>query len=274
MIFDMGYGLALRLGSPRCVGEGFPTDRLQKGLVVWYEGQELCQEGVGFGVPVLKRPLETIFAGSAEITGQDPERGQLSVVYDMNRAERLAPRRAGLPFGGPLNALKEGGAWLHRRAPVLRRVLTAMSEAARRLLGIRTAFVPIESAGRIQVRYSVSAADGRIEVHVDSTQADLRGVTEIIVMNEQGADCFSVYADSDGAFLSGNAVQTWARVHAAQAAFRDPRRGVEFSLSQVSGAKLLRGRERVPGRLSWSGFAYVAPPPCGGFSYSVRMGVS
>ncbi len=42
---------------------GYPTERLQKGLVLLDDGRDLSEEGVGIGVPVLKRGLQAVFPG-------------------------------------------------------------------------------------------------------------------------------------------------------------------------------------------------------------------
>ncbi|HEX9092323.1 MAG TPA: hypothetical protein VF831_12580, partial [Anaerolineales bacterium] len=48
--------------------QSFPTAAIQKGLIMIYEGQELCEEAVGFGVPILKRGLQAIFPSTVELS--------------------------------------------------------------------------------------------------------------------------------------------------------------------------------------------------------------
>jgi len=48
-------------------GDGYPAARLQRGLLLACPGRDLAEEGVGFGVPVLKRGAQTVFAGAMEL---------------------------------------------------------------------------------------------------------------------------------------------------------------------------------------------------------------
>jgi hypothetical protein len=53
-----------------------------------------------------------------------------------------------------------------------------------------------------------------------------------------------------------------------------PAHGLVFSLRQVEGARLYRGRELVGSRLAWSGFGYVLPPGIESFRYEISVGRS
>ena len=73
-VFELGDGLTLAVTQPSGAGERpdpgggpYPTSGLQKGLLLLETGQELSSEGVGFGVPVLKRGPRAVFPGSAEL---------------------------------------------------------------------------------------------------------------------------------------------------------------------------------------------------------------
>ena len=66
-------GLEVRIAdgpddAGRAGGPAYPTRRLQRGLVLFDDGRDLSEEGVGFGVPVLKRGLQTVFPGAMELT--------------------------------------------------------------------------------------------------------------------------------------------------------------------------------------------------------------
>jgi len=75
--------------------------------------------------------------------------------------------------------------------------------------------------------------------------------------------------DDDGLALEGDAIGTWDLVTAARASFVSTARGVAFSLGQVDGARLARGRELIGSRVAWSGFGYSFAPTLGAFGYEL-----
>ena len=88
----------------------------------------------------------------------------------------------------------------------------------------------------------------------------MESLTEVIVMNEQGAHFFDQYRDSSGARLSGKEIGCWDEVTAEEASFASSTHRVAFNLPQVPGARLFRGRELIGSRLAWAGFGYSFPP--------------
>ncbi len=268
---ELGSKLSLRLAPARGNEKGFPSSRLQKGLILACAGEDLCQEGVGFGVPVLKKKLDPIFAGSMRILSRDEARSRISVEYEMNLVERLKHSGSRSPMTGFFNGLKEIAAAVHRRVPLAREMVTALSNVGRAVLGIQTVFVPSQPVGKVRVDFC-RESQGEISVAVDTSGLEVGGLSEIIVMNEQGADHFCRYRDSNGRRLEGKAIGTWDRVLASQASFIDPSRGIGFGVQSVSGATLFRGREREEGRLAWAGFAFVLPPGAKSFTYRISIG--
>ena len=91
-------------------------------------------------------------------------------------------------------------------------------------------------------------------------------------MNELGANHFDRYRDSNGLFLKGNAIGTWDEIFADEASFIDSCDNIAFTLKQVKGARMFRGRELVEGRLAWSGLAYRLPRDIINFAYDIRIG--
>ena len=267
-LFD---GLSLKIAGQSGDAGGYPTRRLQKGLLLFDGPQELAEEGVGFGVPILKRGAQTIFPGEMRLawrrTGPVWE---VTAVFAMNLVERLAGRGGATIQSRVLYAAKDALAALHRRAPPLRGPLTAASTTLRRLFGWVTTYEQAEVCARLKVTYTIDGESGRIGVAIDIAGLP-KDVTEVVVMNELGGRVFDRYMDADGSDLRGDAIGAWDAVTAASARFVSTAHGVAFSLARVKGAKLNRGRELIGARLAWSGFGYSLPPTPGAFTYEVRI---
>ncbi len=296
-----------------CSGAGgYPTGRLPKGLVLLDGGEDLAGEGVGLGVPILKRGLQTVFPGGVEVSWRhDGAAWELEAVYDMCLVERMVKvgGDSRLVTSRALYAAKDALAALHRRFPRLRGLLTATSLGLRRRFGWTTAY---EDAGfhlPVTVRYAIRVAEdaradipggiadagepgrrqsrttddgepgrrpsgrelARLAIGLDLTGLAGRGFTEIVVMNELGARHFDRYEDSDGRVLRGGEIGTWDEVTAAQASFVSTEHHAAFSLGQVEGARLWRGRELVGSRLAWTGFGYSLRPDRSAFSHELRI---
>ena len=226
---------------------------------------------MGFGVPILKRGLQTIFPGEMKLEWR--RTGPVWVVtavFALDLVERLAKPGGAGPRSGVLYAAKDSLAALHRRAPSLRGPLSAASAALRRAFGWATTYEQAALCAELTVTYSVDSERGEIGVTADLTglPAD---VTEVVMMNELGGRHFDRYTDADGADLRGDEIGTWDEVGAVTAAFVSTAHKVAFSLGQVEGAKLSRGRELIGARLAWSGFGYSLPSTAGRVAYSVRI---
>ena len=264
-------GLSLKV-TDRSGGSGsYPTRRLQKGLLLIDGREELAEEGVGLGVPILKRGVQTVFPGEMELawTRTGPV-WEVTAVFAMNLVERLA-RPGGVGVQSRLlYAAKDSLAALHRRFPALRGPLTAASGALRRTFGWVTTYEQADMCARLKVTYTVRSEQGTIGVAVDLSGLP-EDVTEVVMMNELGGRHFERYSDDDGTDLSGDQIGTWDEVRAAQASFASTAHKVAFSLAQVKGARLNRGRELVGARLAWSGFGYSLPPTPDAFTYEVRI---
>ena len=268
---SLGDALSLTIAD-RPTADEYPTARLQKGLLLSFEGRDLAEEGVGFGVPVLKRGALTVFPGRMQLAerrgGPHPT---ITATYQMDLVERLAGTEGQGPTSRSFYTARDLLAALHRRMPPLRGPLTAMSNTVRRRRGWVTTFAETSTVATLTVTYAVDADDGCIRVAVDVTELAQTDVTELVVMNELGARGFDLYLDSDGARLRGREIGSWAEVPAARACFASSAAGVAFCVGQVAGAKLYRGWELLGSRLAWAGFGYSLHPATEGFSYEVRI---
>ena len=282
-VFELGGGLALAVAEtppaaerpdPGAAGP-YPTNGLQKGLLLLDEAQELSSEGVGFAVPILKRGPRAVFPGGVEITVHPGSPQSLTMTFTMDRVERLGGRRRRHFLHRPLDEAREAFALLYRRAPPLRRPLLAGSNGIRWLLRVRTRFEQTTPVAIVPVTCTAGEHPGEVLVSADLSQLP-DAVTEIILMNELGADAFGRYIDSDGADLRGAGIGAWNRVRAATGSFVAEENGVSFTLESDpdpdAPARLFRGREVARGRLAWAGFGYSLRPGPAKFTYRLRIG--
>ncbi|MGC9515787.1 hypothetical protein [Methanocrinis sp.] len=263
--------LTLLAGQSR-PGE-YPTSKIQRGLVISQEGEELCEEGVGFGVPVLKFGDAAAFPGwSRSRVRKEGNMAFVETEYEMNLVSRLAVG-GGLVQRDRLCRAKGKIDRLHRDHPSLRRTIEIGSALFRRALSVETRLVEADLFGRSRVRYAISER-GEIDVRV-RCWPKREGCTEMAVMNEQGAGSFDRYRDSEGLDLSGDEIGSWERTAADWAEFIDAEHDLSFKLLRTGGAELFYGREMRPGRLAWAGFAYVVPVPGRrDFEYRIELGRS
>jgi hypothetical protein len=269
---DVAPGAEGRPATGRPPSIGYPTGRLQKGLVLLDDGHDLSEEGVGIGVPVLKRGLQAVFPGAVTLAVRaDGPTWRVTAAYRMDLVERLAGGRGGPVRSRSVYALRDVLAAAHRRVPALRAPLTALSNAARRRLAWATTFEKVPPVATIPVDYRVAEGGSVVAVAVDLRGVPAGAATEIALMTELGAGEFDRYEDAAGASLRGDAIGTWDSVDAATASFVSSRRGLAFTLAQAPGARLMRGREAVAGRLAWAGFGYVLRPGRPDFTYDVHI---
>lgn len=275
MDFQLNSGITLRLDSGPARNQTYPTARIQKGLVMIYEGQELCEEAVGFGVPIVKRGLQTIFPSAVELTPL-PLGYSVGVHarYTMNLEERIKKSGSSTLQSPILYKCKNILAAFIRWLPFMRSFLTYASNLLRSTLAWETTYETTGYSAYVTLTYTMDAQKGRILVDLDLPQEQQVGITEIIVMNEQGAHFFERYRDADGVSLVGNEIGCWDEVKAREAKFVSPGLGISFSLEQADKARLYRGRELIGRRLAWAGFGYICTPAQDHFSYEITVGKS
>ncbi len=262
-------GISLSVGS--VPADRYPSSRIPKGLTLACHGADFTEEGVGFGVPVLRTDLETIFPSNNRFFPDPENPARIVVAYDMGLVQRLSRAGKDMPGGRLLDLMNQIMARLHRGYPFLRPALAAASSPILRAFGLRETFRYARPRGLILCDYTLDAEREELRVIVDARRARTQGCVELIIMNELGARRFSSYRDSRDGSLDGRGIESWARVLADRAGFTDPASGVTFSVAQRAGARLFRGRELMEGRLSWAGFAYVLPPQTTRFEYSASI---
>lgn len=242
---------------------------LQKGLVLMHAGRELIEEGVGFGVPVVKFDDNTYFSSSAStFIHKSSEYFKLVKYFSIDTVSRKRIWR------GPyikddvysfFQRLFERAYLRHKR----QRLFFDKIMELRNLLEINTEFVKVKPRGRITLKYCFLRK--LIQVDVDMSELDWRGRNEILILNEQGSGFFRKYLDSDGSALFDKEIGAWERVEAKEASMSDLRGNLAFTLKKKDRAQLYRGSERVKKRFSWAGLNYSLSKDERFFSYEIAV---
>ncbi len=272
LTIPLRHALSLEI-TDRPAGTRYPTARLAKGLLLSCDGRALAGEGVGFGVPILKRGAQTIFPGGMDlIVHSEGPVWRATAIYHMNLVERLAKSGGGSLQPKTLYVARDSLAALHRAVPQLRGPLTAASAALRLRFDWITTYDECAVVARLPVTCVIRPHDGIVSITTDWAGLHAAsGVTEVVIMNELGARFFDLYEDSAGTVLRGDAIGTWEEVTAARASYVSTESRVTFSLGQVPGARLFRGRELIDGRLAWAGFGYSCVRGTPGFTCELRI---
>ena len=196
---SLADGISLQIASGTNRDASYPTGKMQKGLVLFCDGQDLSEEAVGFGVPILKRGLQTVFPGEVELypdAGNSPNK--FTARYKLNLEEKIARPGSGSINNRLVYASKNMLAGMIRGLPAVRRLLTNTSNLLRSTFGWQTTYEPAGYSTYVTLTYTIDAGAGTILVELMSVDSIPDGITEIILMNEQGAHHFDQYQDADG----------------------------------------------------------------------------
>jgi hypothetical protein len=262
-------GLALKISDAPSSMKGFPTARLQKGLILLDHDQELDEEGVGFGVPVLKRGLHTIFPGAVRLTClQNGSIWEIIARYELNLVEKIQKGKNDFVENRLVYLFKNLLAAMIRQVPGLRSPLTTTSSKVREMLDWETTYVRSDFSQGMEVIYRVDGEKGSLTVEMNTGNLPPE-ITEVVVMNEQGARPFERYSDSSGIELQGDEIGCWDEVNAEKAWFESISHKTAFRLGPIIGVRLFRGRELVGSRLAWAGFGYSFPPSSQNIKYEI-----
>jgi hypothetical protein len=274
MRFDLSLndGIGLHISSETPIADGFPTGRIQKGWLLSCDGQDLSEEAVGFGLPIIKRGLQTIFPGMVQLsTDESSPVPCLAARYTLNLEERLS-KTSGTSIDSPLiYRAKNLLAGLIRGWPAMRRLLTGASNLLRAQFGLQTTYEVADFSTEILLSYTIIPAEGKLRVALNSQDLSSQKVSEIILMNEQGAHYFDQYQEDGGLARLSDQIGCWDEVSGSHAAFISRGNQLSFSLPRVEGARLYHGRELVGTRLAWAGFGYSIPPDQPRFSYEISI---
>jgi hypothetical protein len=170
---------------PDCKPHNLKIARLQKGLVLVMDGKEIIEEGIGFGVPVVKYTDKTFFPGSSKVFF-DKDHGVVEKVFAM---DTIPKKRIGK--GPYLNDFLYSS--LHKiiakgyiRSRAIRSFFNRLNLG--KIFGIYTQFVKTEPRGWISIIYKPIPKGVSIEVDLRSLKRSrCKG---IIILNEQGSHFF------------------------------------------------------------------------------------
>jgi hypothetical protein len=271
IVITLPLGLSLKMDDTSSAKNGYPTAVLQKGLLLFDNGRELTEEAVGFGFPVLKKGLQTIFPGSVSlIHQQNDSANEITALYKMNLVEIISKKGSEHLKSGLLYTIKNVLAAAIRHLPLVRRFLTNASSRLRKIFNWETTYGYAGFEAEVKVTYSVERETGKVFVEMDTSDLP-SGITEVVVMNEQGASYFDMYQDESGISLYGDEIGCWDNVNALEASFESSTHHVAFRLGKVKGAQLFRGRELIDDRLDWAGLGYSYQPSIKTFQYVLKI---
>ncbi len=264
--------LSLIIGNQSNDRMNYATSRLAKGLVLNSRGVNLAEEALGFGVPLLMRGLQALFPGEVELNLlEGSPTWKLTAEYSVNQVELLGRPDNRILKGKLIYLAKNYLSALRMHFPLMRDPLMTLSSGLRRLFDWETTFVQADFHAQVKMTYALDERTGLLSIETDLSRLPIEGVTEVIILTEQGAHYFDEYGDSSGIQLSGKDIGCWDEVIAEEAGFASSTHRTAFKLPRVVGARLFRGRELVESRLAWAGFGYSFPPTTRRFTYTVKI---
>ena len=238
------------------------TSGVQKGLVAFHRGEPLVQEGLGFGLPIVRLPAETLFSRTASL--EERAGGAVVKRYGFDRAARVRIGDRNVE-SALLRRGFESLVGLYMRAQPLQPPLLRLQEALARSLGGSVTYVDVPSRGSAEVEYALSGTSLRVMARFRMARREAPR-PKFVVANEQGADHFG-RAVVDGRTLEGEAITGWLR--ATDATFHADGLGLAFSVRRPEGTSMFLGRERNE-YLHWSGINLESASPS--FDYVIRLG--
>jgi len=245
------------------------TTNIQKGGVLVFRENELVEEGIGLGAPVCLYRDGARFSLSAA-TYVDESNPLIVKIFNMNAIESKRFRhfivRQGsfaFHFLRILEKAYQGSRRLHDEATMMLELTSFM--------GLRNEYIASGSKGEISVSYAPSLTG--LRVNVDFRKLVTDGLQAIIIGNEMGGRLFTEYNDSSGRRLKGRQIEPWRPIRVEWASLRSPKFGFGFRLRRPDGWLMVRGREVVDNRISWSGInlMYNGIPTSRTLDYTIEI---
>ncbi len=260
--------LSVRL-YPDCRPNCLETAQLQKGLVLMLDGKELIEEGVGFGLPVVKFEDKTFFSSSAQLSVHKSGSSQeITKTYLMDTISRKKLSNGRYIDDGLYSFVRKKFAIFYLSKKNLFPVFNKLMEL-REIAKVSTEFVKVKPRGTRAIGYQCKPTG--VNVKVDFSNLTMGACQEFLVLNEQGSSIFQKYADTSGLTLLGSKIGAWDAVAADKASLLSLSGNVSFSVQNAKDAALFRGWEKTRNRFSWAGLSYSLRPRRGTFKYSIGL---
>jgi hypothetical protein len=250
---------------PNCL----ETGALQKGLVLLVDGNELIEEGMGFGVPIVRYADKTFFSSTAEVSIRKVgSESILTKIYSLDTVSMKKFGQASYIDDDLYSSLRKTFQMLYLKHKKLTPIFNKAMEL-RDLANIKTEFITVKPRGTITVTYHCQPTT--IIIQIDFSNITLNKCLELIVLNEQGSRVFKRYVDSNGLTLLGSKIGAWEEVTAKRASLQSAKQEVSFILQKKDGVQLFRGWEQTRKRFSWAGLSYSLVPNKGLFTYTIGL---
>ena len=158
----------------------YPSSRIQKGLVLSLAGRDLAEEGVGFGLPIIKVGFESVFPGSGRMSAERLHGFcKIKADFEMNLITRMV-RQGHLIERRTFYRVRETFSKIHRNHPGLRKSISILSDELKNALALEDVFCRISTLGSVSAVYTIRDS----EIYVDVRFPAIDGCSELIVLNE------------------------------------------------------------------------------------------
>lgn len=235
----------------------------------------ICEEGVGFGVPILQYKRDFYFSGTSIVSNDGRiEDGRVWKSFMMNLIDRQQEK----------DSSKIGMfSWVFQR--IFNRIYK--SSFARRFvltlakrIGLdfsendTSVFLRVKSKGTVLSSYLIDSSTNTIQVELDFSEIQTSGLQHIYISNELGGNFFDAYTDSSGLHLQSDEISGWDKIRATWAEFQSPASNVAFRVVIPEGVEAFRGREIIGRDICWSGVIFMLPPASRTFRYQISIRTS
>ncbi|MFX1561569.1 MAG: hypothetical protein ACFFBL_13350 [Promethearchaeota archaeon] len=235
----------------------------------------LCEEGVGFGVPILQYKRDFYFSGTSIVSNDGRiEDGKVWKSFMMNLIDRRQRNDS-----SKISMFS----WVFQR--IYNRIYK--SSFARRFVLILTkrigldhpendtsVFFGVKSKGTVLSSYLIDSGTNTIQVQLDFSEIQTSGLQHIYISNELGGRFFDAYTDSSGMYLQGDEISGWDEIHATWAEFQSAALNIAFRVVIPERVKAFRGREIIGKDICWSGVIFMLPPASKTVRYQITIRTS